>query len=147
MKKSFIIVFVWPLFLFFFTSMAWGEDWRLYFKYKDFLFYDGDNINKPYENQENILSVWEKTVYDKESLVRISGHLGDEYSDLEESRALIEIDCKNKYSQTMAITYYNTKGEIIAAVQKTKLDWKKIVADTPMDRLCRTICPRKRTNQ
>jgi hypothetical protein len=125
------------------VSQVKGEDWVFYTRYGDSFFYDRKNINNPYEDFKNIIGVWQKIIYDNESVDRITAHLGVKYADLTESISMIEIDCSKKYAQTKAITYYDAKGKIIDTKCKTKDDWKEITPESsPLDKLYKAVCSR-----
>jgi hypothetical protein len=120
---------------------ARGEDWVFYARYGDSFFYDRKSINTPYEEFKHVIGVWQKIVYDNESVDRITAHLGLKYADLTESISMVEIDCSIKYAQTKAITYYDTNGKIIEAKSITKDDWKKIIPESPpLDKLYKAVC-------
>lgn len=117
-----------------------GEDWRFYAQYNDFFYYDKESIKHPYEDSQHILGVWQKVIYDKESLMRIAEHLGDKYNDLSESISLIEINCYTKQAQTKSTTRYDSKGKIIETSNVIRPDWKKIPDLSPFEKLYQHIC-------
>ena len=122
-------------------SEAKGEDWVFYARYGDSFFYDRKNINNPYENIKNVIGVWQKIIYDDESINRIAAHLGVKYAYLKEAISLIEIDCYKKYSQTKAITYYSSNGSIIDTKCMTRDDWKEITPKSQLYKLYQAVCP------
>ena len=123
------------------ASTAKGEDWVFYTRYGDSFFYDRQNINNPYENCRNVIGVWQKIVYDNESVDRITAHLGVKYADLTESISMIEIDCSRGHAQTKAVTFYDTKGHVIDTKYTTKDDWKEITLRSPLSKLFMAVCP------
>jgi hypothetical protein len=125
------------------VSNVWGEDWVFYTRYGDSFFYDRKNINNPYEDFKNIIGVWQKIVYDDETVNRITAHLGAKYGDLRESISMIEIDCSKKCAQTKAITYYDVNGKIIETKHTSKEDWKEIVPKSPLNELYYAVCPQE----
>jgi hypothetical protein len=127
-------------FLTFSIGDAGGEEWVFYARYGDSFFYDAKNINHPYENLKDIISVWQKTVYDEESVDRIAEYLGPKYANLKESISLIEIDCSKKYAQTKAITYYDSRGAVIETKNMTRNDWKKITPKSNLTELYFVAC-------
>jgi hypothetical protein len=129
----------------FFVCFLWFstvkcEDWVSYAAYPDFFFYDQENINNPDENSQDIVGVWQKIVYADGSVARISEHLGDRYSDLKESVALVEINCLSKDVQTKAVTYYNSKGWVIHTSHRTKDSWEEIIPSSPLQKLYKAVC-------
>ena len=131
--------------IFFFTSTVAAEDWVYYTRSVDSFFFDRSNINTPYEGFNNILGVWQKVVYEGESVNRIAAHLGVKYGNLKESVSMIEIDCSSKVAQIKAITFYDSGGGVIDTKSKTSTDWRKIPPDSSLNALYKTVCgPRLR---
>lgn len=126
------------------VSNVMGEDWVFYTRYGDSFFYDRKNINNPYEDFKNIIGVWQKIVYDDESINRITAHLGVKYADLTESISMVEMDCSKKCAQTKAITYYDVKGKIIETKRTSKEDWKEITPKSPLHKLYKAVCPHEK---
>jgi hypothetical protein len=118
-----------------------AEDWVFYARYGDSFFYDRETINNPYEDCKHVIGVWQKIVYDNESVDRITAHLGVKYADLAESISMIEMDCLNKNSQTKAITFYDKDGRILDAKNSTKADWREIPVKSPLRNLYSVLCP------
>jgi len=133
----------------FFACFLWfstvkGEDWVFYEGYPDFFYYDQKNINNPDENSQDIVGVWQKIIYADKSISRISGHLGEQYSDLVESVSLVEINCFSKDAQIKAITYYNSKGWVIHTSHRTKDSWEEIIPSSPLNKLYKAVCHLRR---
>jgi hypothetical protein len=129
----------------FFVCILWfstvkSEDWVSYAAYPDIFFFDRENINNPDENSQDIVGVWQKIVYADASVARISEHLGERYSDLSESVALVEINCLSKDVQTKAVTYYNSKGCVIHTSHRTKDSWEEIIPSSPLQKLYKAVC-------
>ena len=123
------------------VSEVKAEDWVFYTRYGDSFFYDKSNINCPYEEFRNIVGVWQKVIYDDESIDRITAHLGVAYADLKESISLVEVDCSRQLSQTKAVTFYDVRGKIIDTRATPKDDWKEITPKSPLSALYKTVCP------
>ena len=125
---------------------GYAEDWVFYDRCGDSFFYDRKGINNPYEDVNYVLGVWQKVVYNGESVDRIAAYLGTKYSDLAESISMIEIDCSRRCAQTKALTYYDSKGMIIESKPVTKDDWKKIPPKSHLSKLYRAVCPMIQNN-
>lgn len=143
LKKVFFLLCILCVFAYIIPE-ANAEDWRLFIRYGDFFYYDKENINYPYEGNKNIIGIWQKQVYDKESSLRIAAHLGKKYADLKESISMVEINCFTKKIQTKAITHYTYKGLVIETQNRTRPDWKAIVPDSPTEALYQRVCPFKK---
>jgi hypothetical protein len=139
MRKLIFLAAVLSSFLFCFSD-ARGEDWRYYHSYNDLFYYDKENINAPYDDFKSIISIWQRIIYDQESIDRIAEHLGNKYADLMESVSLIEIDCFTRYIQIKAVTFYNSKGRVIDTSYRVKPDWKAIPSESPMNKLFKAVC-------
>ncbi|HMK49338.1 MAG TPA: surface-adhesin E family protein [Thermodesulfovibrionales bacterium] len=124
-----------------FFSVAYAEDWVPYARYPDLFFYDEENINTPDENNIDVIGIWQKIVYSDKSVARISEYLGNGYADLRESIALVEMNCFSKNTQTKAITYYNSKGEVIHTKHQVKDNWEEIQPSTHSQKLYKAVCP------
>jgi hypothetical protein len=129
--------------LFLFVGTSTGEDWQFISRYKDNFYYDKASITYPVKDYTQILSLWQKIVYEKESAFRIAEELGDKYSDVHESLHLIELHCKRKEIQVRSISYYDSGGRIIDYSHMERSDWKPIPADTPYEELFWMVCPQK----
>ncbi len=143
-KKLLQVTVVLSLYVFCFSTVR-GEDWRFFCKNIDFYYYDNGNINRPYDKFKNIVSVWQKIIYQESSVNRIADHLGPKYADLAESISLVEIDCSTKNVQTKSIVFYDSKDRVIDTTCKTKENWKLITPETPLDKLYKAVCPQKKT--
>ncbi len=144
MKKLLQLMIVLSLCVLWF-SIVEGEDWRLFCRNIDFYYYDNGNINRPYDKFKNIVSVWQRIIYQESSVNRIVDHLGPKYEDLAESISLIEIDCSTKNAWTKSVVFYGSKDRIIDTTCKTKENWNLITPETPLDKLYKAVCPQKKT--
>jgi hypothetical protein len=123
------------------VSKARGEEWVFYARHNDAFFYDRNSINNPHEGLKDVIGVWQKIIYDDESVDRISAHLGVKYADLAESISMIEIDCAKKMTQCKAVTFYDLNGKVLDTKNTTKDDWKEITIESPMHILYKVLCP------
>jgi len=97
--------------IFFSYSELWGADWRPYAISGEGLFYyDAEGITRP---SKNIVRVWAKIVFTEESVKNIVNKFGVEFSNLKESRDLLEINCKDKTIRILSFTYFATDGKVI----------------------------------
>ncbi|MCG2721485.1 MAG: hypothetical protein L6290_05650 [Thermodesulfovibrionales bacterium] len=127
----------------FWIPQAEGNEWKFFCRNTDYYFYDSENINYPYDNLKKIVSVWQKIIYEEESIERISAYLGSRYANLVESVSLVEIDCLNKKAQTKSKTFYDSADRVIETSLEIKQDWKKITPDSPFSKLYKSVCHSK----
>jgi hypothetical protein len=144
MRKLFQLTVVLSLCVLWFSTSE-GEDWRFFARNIDYYYYDNGNINQPYDKFENIVSVWQKIIYQESSVNRISDYLGPKYADLAESISLIEIDCSTKNAWTKSVVFYDSKDRVIDTTCKTKENWKLITPETPLDKLYKSVCFQKKS--
>ncbi|MEW6054472.1 MAG: surface-adhesin E family protein [Nitrospirota bacterium] len=141
MKQIFQIII--GIIIIFVSSSAGAEEWRLFDHYNDHYYYDKESINYPLENSREIIGVWQKVIFNDESLDRIISHLGPKYADLVEVISLIEINCYTKHAQIKSKAYYDKRGNAIDTMNKTRSDWKAIEATSPLNQLYYAVCPVK----
>jgi hypothetical protein len=94
---------------------AWGADWKYYGENQTAsYFFDTASIIS-YKNgiQETTVRVWVKAVYSKKGRSDLERKLGGKFSNLTDSIALEEIDCKNKRQYILALTVYSMEGEVV----------------------------------
>jgi len=121
------------------TGSLHAEDWQYYAEDSEgnFLYVDKDSII----HKEIITEVWQKKVYEKNSLFRIRQTLGEKYATLIEARALIEIFCPKRTFQVRAVDYYRSDGTVIEHIYYEFLrDWKKVQRKSDMERLYKICC-------
>jgi len=120
--------------LFGFTE-AWAVDWKYYGQTQTAsYFFDVESIIR----QRNIVKVWMKAVYSEEGRLEEKRKLGGKYSNLTDSRALVEIDCKNKWHDVAVLIVYSMEGEVIISdFRELERDFR--VPESILEAFCKTL--------
>jgi hypothetical protein len=113
MKKFLMIILSGTLL--FAPGKIWGADWKYYGENQNAsYFFDVASITL-YKNviQQTIVKVWVKAVYSEKGRLDEKRKLGGNLSNITDSIAREEIDCKNKRQQVLALTVYSMEGEVV----------------------------------
>lgn len=146
MKTKTIWVLVFPVMLFFFAGNIYAAQWTLCASAPSGgrLYYDKSRVKNV---DKNIIRVSNKFEYtskiDKQSahasLKRIKK--APKNPDLmSHDLSVNEINCAANTHRLVSVAFYDVKGKIIYSSAKTDKRWNRIVADSFMDELKKTIC-------
>jgi hypothetical protein len=121
--------------LLFGLTEAWAVDWKYYGQTQTAsYFFDVESII----DQEKIVRVWVKAVYSEEGRLEEKRKLGGKYSNLTDSRALVEIDCKNKWHDVAVLIVYSMEGEVIISdFRELERDFR--VPESILEAFCKTL--------
>jgi hypothetical protein len=79
-----------------------------------------------------------KAVYSEKGGLEEAAKLGGGYSNLTDSRALVEIDCRNKWHAVVALIVYSMEGEvIISGVRERERDFK--IPESILESFCKSV--------
>ena len=117
-------------------SKAWGANWKYCGQTQTAsYFFDIDRIIR----QDNIVRLWVKAVYSEKGRSDEGEKLGGEYSNLTDSIALVEIDCKNKWSHVSMLIVHSMEGEvIISGFRERERDF--MVPGSALKTFYKTVC-------
>ena len=121
--------------LLFGLTEAWAVDWKYYGQTQTAsYFFDVESII----DQEKIVRVWVKAVYSEEGRLEEKRKLGGKYSNLTDSRALVEIDCRNKWHDVAVLIVYSMEGEVIISdFRELERDFR--VPESILEAFCKTL--------
>jgi Surface-adhesin protein E len=112
---------------------AGGADWKYYGQTQTAsYFFDIDSISR----QENIVRVWMKVVYSEKGRLEEAAKLGGKYINLTDSKALVEIDCRNKWHHVAVLLVYSMEGEVILLSGKQR-DQNFIIPESILESFCK----------
>jgi hypothetical protein len=115
---------------------AWGADWKYIGEGPlASYYYDAEDMVR----QENVVRVWVKAVYSPEGRRVEAEKVGGDIRNLTDSRALEEINCRDKNHRAVALVVYSMeKKVVITDFQERGLDF--VLPDPIWDRLYKRMC-------
>lgn len=115
---------------------AWGADWKYIGEGPlASYYYDGESMVR----QEKVVRVWVKAVYSPEGRRVEAEKIGGDIRNLADSRALEEINCRDKNHRAVALVVYSMeKKVVISDFQERGLDF--ILPDPIWDGLYKRMC-------
>ena len=119
---------------------VWGADWDTYFVSAFGKFsYDVKHVTPV---SGNILRVWRRKEYTDKGVTDIVVRLGKKFRGIHSDMELLEINCKDKVSRWLSLTFYSADGAVIEswAFPEARAMWNHIVPDTQQDALFRKVC-------
>jgi hypothetical protein len=113
-------------------------DWRFYAK-SEFgsYYYDIENIN--YLSQ-HLVRVHQKLILNDRGTVNLVRELGKEYEKASEAIILREIDCTNKKSRILELTFCSEEGRVIKRESYDPSGWDSIILESVDDVLYCAVC-------
>jgi hypothetical protein len=122
---------------FFFCPKAWGADWK----------YIGESPNASYSydaedmvRQGNVVRVWVKAVYSPEGRRVEAEKVGGDIRNVTDSRALEEINCRDKNHRAVALVVYSMEEKVVISdFRERRLDF--ILPDSILEIFYKTLCP------
>jgi hypothetical protein len=88
----------------------------------------------------HLVRVWQKLILNDKGTMDLVGEFGKEYEKATEAIILREIDCMNKKSRILELTFCSEEGRIIKKESYNPLGWDSIVPDSVDDLLYFAIC-------
>jgi hypothetical protein len=117
---------------------ASGADWRFYAKSTfGAYYYDIENISRL---SNHLFRVKQKLTLNSEATVNLVRELGKEYERVSEIITLREIDCINKKSRILELTYCSEEGRAIKRESYDPVGWDSIVSESVDDVLYCVVC-------
>jgi Surface-adhesin protein E len=115
---------------------AWGADWKYIGETpKASYYYDAEDLVR----QENVVRVWVRAVYSPEGRRMEAAKLGSDIRNLTDSRALEEINCRDKDYRAVAVVVYTMEKKVVNSDFKERgLDF--ILPDSIWEGLYKTLC-------
>ena len=121
---------------FFFCPKAWGADWK----------YVGESPNASYYydakdmvRQGNVVRVWVKAVYSPEGRRGEAEKVGGDIRNVTDSRALEEINCRDKNHRAVALVVYSMEEKVVISdFRERGLDF--ILPDSILEGFYQTLC-------
>jgi hypothetical protein len=123
---------------------VWGADWKLY-NYgvtgDTFHYYDAESVTRP---SENIVRVWTKTIYSEKDINDFVTKYGQWAKNIGDTRALKEIDCKEKKLRLLSLNVYSKWGDMLMMADESALkefgEWNFIAPETILESLYKVLC-------
>lgn len=116
---------------------TWGADWKLYFIHDLGLFYyDSQGITRL---PKSIIRVWVKYNFTEKGIVNCVNRLGKEYENVSHIMHLIEINCLERKSRHLKITYYDNKGGVIFS-SNAQGEYEFITPESMGENLYKEVC-------
>jgi hypothetical protein len=115
---------------------VWGQDWRLYGE--DGLAsynYDAEKIIRP---SKNIVRVWGKVVYKKESATELVARLGKGFKTLSFSIDLSEFDCVKGQYKELQRTFFSQRATYLG--EQRDLSGGYVNQGTIQEKLYKIVC-------
>jgi hypothetical protein len=115
---------------------AWGADWKYIGEGPlASYYYDGEDMVR----QENVVRVWVKAVYSPEGRRVEAEKIGGDIRNLTDSRALEEINCRDKNHRAVALEVYSMEEKVVISdFQERGLDF--VLPDPIWDGLYKRMC-------
>ena len=126
------------------NTEVWGaEDWMFYGKTDKYsCFYDAKSISHP---SENIVEVSEKQDYTNKGVNFMVEGLGEKYKNLSHSITLWQINCGDKKSRFLSLTYYSKEEKVIYSWKVLyssvpSEEWSPFITGSLGERLFKAVC-------
>ncbi len=121
---------------------AWGADWKVYGTPESDIgvfYYDAGSITHP---SKNIVRVSTKTIFSKKGVAERVEEFGEGYRNLSHAVFLREVNCVEKKSRVLRLTWYDKDGHVLASFQdKSKgAKWSIINPDSITEVLYQAVC-------
>ncbi len=115
---------------------AWGADWKHIGETpKASYYYDAEDMVR----QEKVVRVWVRAVYSPEGRRMEAEKLGTDISNMTDSRALEEINCRDKEYRVVAVVVYTMEEKVVISDFKERgLDF--ILPVSIWEGLYKTLC-------
>jgi hypothetical protein len=115
-----------------------GADWRSYANSEFGSYcYDMENILRL---SNHLVKVWQKLTLNSKGIMNLVKELGKEYEKVREIIMLREIDCINKKSRILELSYCSEEGRGIKRESYDPPGWDSIVPESVDDVLYCIIC-------
>jgi Surface-adhesin protein E len=133
--RKFFLIMLGGLFLWF-CPKAWGTDWKYIGETPNAsYYYDAEDMVRG----ENVVRVWVRAVYSPEGRRMEAAKLGSDIRNLTDSRALEEINCRDKDYRAVAVVVYTMEKKVVISDFKERgLDF--ILPDSIWEGLYKTLC-------
>jgi hypothetical protein len=126
------------------NAEVWGEDWKIY-NYRvtgdTFHYYDAESVTRP---SENIVRVWTKTIYSEKDINDFVTKYGQGAKSIGHTRALKEIECKEKKLRLLSLNVYSKGGDMLMMADESALkefgEWNFIAPETILESLYKAVC-------
>jgi hypothetical protein len=135
-KERQLFLLILSAFFLFSPPKAWGADWKYIGETpKASYYYDAEDLVR----QENVVRVWVRAVYSPEGRRMEAEKLGGDIRNLTDSRALEEINCRDKDYRAVAVVVYTLEKKVVISDFKERgLDF--ILPDSIWQGLYKTLC-------
>jgi hypothetical protein len=135
-RKRMLFVLFLSGFLLLSFPKAWAADWRYIGETPlASYYYDAEIMVR----QENVVRVWVRAVYSPEGRRMEAEKLGGDIRNLTDSRALEEINCRDKDYRAVAVVVYTLEKKVVISDFKERgLDF--ILPDSIWQGLYKTLC-------
>jgi hypothetical protein len=131
------------IFLLTFISISYSAEWEIYTKsILGIHYYDKENIK---HMPNNIIRVWEKTIYSDAGKEDSIKDLGDRFKDINYTVTLNQINCNEKMYRAVLVADYDSKGSAISSYDNPILKETIILPESVIERLYKIVC--KETKQ
>jgi hypothetical protein len=143
MKRIIYKIIFTGIFLLTLISVSYSAEWEIYAKsILGIHYYDKENIS---HMPNNIIRVWEKTIYSDAGKEDAIKDLGDRFQDIKYTLQLTQINCDEKIAISLHGTSYDSKGLVIIDTDFPEDKKNIIVPDSINDDLYKIVC--KKTKQ
>ena len=115
---------------------AWGGDWKFVGETpKASYYYDAEDMVR----RENVVRVWVRAVYSPEGRRVEAEKVGGDITNVTDSTALEEINCKDKFHRAVALVVYSMEGKVVISdFRERGLDF--ILPDSIWEGFYKTLC-------
>jgi hypothetical protein len=118
-------------------SEAWGLDWKyLGENYSYYFFYDTESIIHP---SKEIVRTLSKMTYKELGRIYAVEKFGSRFENLELALGLWELNCADKTSRALTVTYYSKDGKVIDS-DNVVAKWQSIIPGTFIEALYKAVC-------
>ena len=116
---------------------VWGADWEFYGGCDNYLaYYDAQSITRP---SEKLTRVWVRWDWTEKGVINCVRSLGKKYENLSYSIFLSEINCAEKMTHELSITYYDNNGGVIY-LSGSSSEWDFIISESVTEDLYKEVC-------
>jgi len=116
---------------------VWGADWEYYGGCDNYLaYYDAQSITR---TSKNIARVWVRWDWTEKGVINCVGSLGKKYENLSHSIYLMEINCEEKMTHELSLTYYDNNGGVIYLFSSSS-EWDFVISESVTEGLYKEVC-------
>ena len=119
------------------NAEVWGTDWEYYGGCDNYLaYYDAQGITRP---SEKLTRVWVRWDWTEKGVINCVRSLGKKYENLSHSIYLMEINCVEKMTHELSITYYDNNGGVIY-LSSSSSEWDFVISESVTEGLYKEVC-------